>query len=376
MAREFARIKTDIGDNPDWTNLPSPAQALYLTCLAHPTLTSAGVLDWRPNRLATRAADWTPNTINTLGHQLEATGFLIIDHNAEYAFIRSFHRHDPFIRQSDRIGTNIATAITAIDSPYIRNHIAAELWRLHNDHPNYAGFKSAALMDFMTHRNPPVETPVETPVDTPVKPTVETPVKTQPAPQPRSTVKTPTKTPPDNPPDSMPEDRKTRRLEDKKKKDLIKSAPPLRPSDDRFDEFWSLAPRKVGKDKARSKFAAAVRRAGDPEIIIDGMRRFANDPNLPEKRFIPHPATWLEGGRWDDEPLPPRMGAGNGGKSARGASGRESGPVENTLAAWGVSPEAAAAFGEEWGGDDSPWSHPAVVDAEIVELDQVREIGR
>ena len=81
---------------------------------------------------------------------------------------------------------------------------------------------------------------------------------------------------------------------------------------DRFDEFWSLVPRKVGKDKARTKFAAAVRRAGDPQIIIDGMRRFASDPNLPEKKFIPHPATWLEAGRWDDEPLPPRLSTNQG----------------------------------------------------------------
>lgn len=74
----------------------------------------------------------------------------------------------------------------------------------------------------------------------------------------------------------------------------------------RFDEFWSLVPRKVGKDKARSAYAAAVKRAGDEETVIDGMRRFAADPNLPEPRFIPHPTTWLSRGGWEDDPLPSR----------------------------------------------------------------------
>ena len=75
---------------------------------------------------------------------------------------------------------------------------------------------------------------------------------------------------------------------------------------DRFDEFWDAYPRKVGKKKARAKFAAAVKAAGDAQRVIDGARRLAADPNLPDKQFIPHPTTWLERGGWDDEPLPSR----------------------------------------------------------------------
>nr|DAP66127.1 MAG TPA: putative replisome organizer protein [Caudoviricetes sp.] len=78
------------------------------------------------------------------------------------------------------------------------------------------------------------------------------------------------------------------------------------PRSDRFDEFWDAYPRKVGKKKARTKFAAAVKAAGDAQRVIDGALRLAADPNLPEKQFIPHPTTWLERGGWDDEPLPDR----------------------------------------------------------------------
>lgn len=74
----------------------------------------------------------------------------------------------------------------------------------------------------------------------------------------------------------------------------------------RFDEFWSAYPRKVGKQKARVKYAAAAKRA-DEETIIAGAQRLATDPNLPERQYIPHPTTWLERDGWEDEPLPPRQ---------------------------------------------------------------------
>jgi len=41
--------------------------------------------------------------------------------------------------------------------------------------------------------------------------------------------------------------------------------------------------------------------------ILSGAIRFAHDPNLPIEQFIPHPATWLNAGRWEDGPLPERQ---------------------------------------------------------------------
>ena len=72
-----------------------------------------------------------------------------------------------------------------------------------------------------------------------------------------------------------------------------------------FEQFWDYYPRKVGKQKARAKFQAACKRA-NAETIISGALRLANDPNLPEERFIPHPTTWLERDGWEDGPLPER----------------------------------------------------------------------
>lgn len=82
------------------------------------------------------------------------------------------------------------------------------------------------------------------------------------------------------------------------------------PADDRFDEFWGTVPRKVGKGAARKAWKKAVKKA-DPQVIIDGMRRYRDDPNRADE-FTAHPSSWLNAERWDDDPLPAR----GGGKKA------------------------------------------------------------
>ena len=75
--------------------------------------------------------------------------------------------------------------------------------------------------------------------------------------------------------------------------------------DEAFNTFWQIYPRKVGKGQAQVAFTKAWREAGD--AVVEGAQRFASDPNLPPKQFIPHPATWLNRASWDDEPLPERQ---------------------------------------------------------------------
>ena len=71
-----------------------------------------------------------------------------------------------------------------------------------------------------------------------------------------------------------------------------------------FDEFWSIYPRRSGKIKAKDAFRKASKEC-DPSEIIAGAQAFADDPNRQEE-FTPHPATWLNQGRWEDDPLPER----------------------------------------------------------------------
>jgi len=70
-----------------------------------------------------------------------------------------------------------------------------------------------------------------------------------------------------------------------------------------FDLFWAIYPRKTGKGHARKAYLTAVRKA-DPETIAAGVKA-ARWP--PDPQFIPHPATWLNGERWTDQPMPPAI---------------------------------------------------------------------
>jgi hypothetical protein len=72
-----------------------------------------------------------------------------------------------------------------------------------------------------------------------------------------------------------------------------------------FDDFWKLYPRKIGKQAAAKAFIKAIKTT-EPEIIIAGATRYANDPNRVDA-FTAHPTTWLNAGRWNDEPLPERI---------------------------------------------------------------------
>ena len=100
---------------------------------------------------------------------------------------------------------------------------------------------------------------------------------------------------------------KERKGKEGKGKDLI-PAPKSRniPEPEGFEEFYRTYPRHMKRADAANAYKQALRTV-DPQTILAGATRFAADPNLPEKSFIPYPATWLRAQSWDDEPLPARM---------------------------------------------------------------------
>lgn len=75
-------------------------------------------------------------------------------------------------------------------------------------------------------------------------------------------------------------------------------------SRERFAAFWKAYPRKVGKEKA---WQAWQRVRPDADLLtamlaaLEWQSRSA-DWMRDGGQFIPHPTTWLNQGRWDDEP--------------------------------------------------------------------------
>ncbi|MDE3791711.1 DUF1376 domain-containing protein [Sinorhizobium meliloti] len=73
---------------------------------------------------------------------------------------------------------------------------------------------------------------------------------------------------------------------------------------DEFDlDFWPVYPRKVGKGQAIKAYRAARKRASAEEIT-SGAKRYASDRSGQDPSFTKHPATWLNGQCWLDEPVP------------------------------------------------------------------------
>lgn len=71
-----------------------------------------------------------------------------------------------------------------------------------------------------------------------------------------------------------------------------------------FDDFWSVYPRKVAKQtaiKAWGKTGANDSQALTDTIIADVKRRVDSEWKGKDVQYIPHPATYLNQRRWEDE---------------------------------------------------------------------------
>jgi len=76
-------------------------------------------------------------------------------------------------------------------------------------------------------------------------------------------------------------------------------------NDEPFDRFWNVYPRKTAKVLARKAFAKAIVKTTLDKMLFALSWQARTEQWM--RGVIPHPATWLNGERWDDEPpVPPR----------------------------------------------------------------------
>lgn len=87
--------------------------------------------------------------------------------------------------------------------------------------------------------------------------------------------------------------------------------PTLNPTDNPpvkadFDRFWDAYPRKTGKKAAQKSWDKATDKPDIDAILASIDRQKASDQWTKDGgQYIPHPATWLNQGRWDDQPMMP-----------------------------------------------------------------------
>jgi len=134
MARDRASIRLDIWADQDWRDLPQGAQHLYMLLLSHPTLSYAGVADWKPGRLAAMTHGATAESVIADAGALREGIFIVVDADSEEVLVRSFIKHDGLMKQP-KLVVSMANAYAAIASRTIREVVAFEVQKLRTKEP-------------------------------------------------------------------------------------------------------------------------------------------------------------------------------------------------------------------------------------------------
>lgn len=122
---------------------------------------------------------------------------------------------------------------------------------------------------------------------------------------------------------AVADDRSASRKEKERKEEKSEENPPASPpegaareADEGFERFWAVYPRKAAKKDARAAWdkLAPDRATVDAMLAAIEAKRLSGDWQREGGRFIPLPATWLRGERWNDAPeadAPPAADAGS-----------------------------------------------------------------
>ena len=77
---------------------------------------------------------------------------------------------------------------------------------------------------------------------------------------------------------------------------------PKQPKVDQFEVFWNAYPKKKNKETAKRAFERAIKKT-DLETMLTAIEKQKHSKQWKEDngQYIPYPATWLNGGAWEDE---------------------------------------------------------------------------
>lgn len=259
MARTFAQVQVSIWDQIDFRNLTGLAQRLYFVLMTRVETSLAGVIEWHPGRLSELAADTDPASIEQVAAELEQTRFLVIDRNTQECLLRTMVRHDKTLQRGPKIAAGVVAAWRQVYSKHLRSVIADE----------------AAKDQVSDSVRQVIQPLLDWRIECPTEYVNETPNDTQSDTQFGEVSGQPT---------------------------TSNQQPTTTRVDALFAGFWSVYPRRVAKKAAEKAWVKAVRSA-DANTIIAAAARYADQTKNSDPRFIKHPATWLNGGCWDDDEL-------------------------------------------------------------------------
>lgn len=149
MSRDRSFLNTAIWQDADFRALPPLAQHLYFVLWTHPSLSYAGVVDWRPARLAPMAGGWTRTDVQAAAACLEARLFIVVDQDTEECLVRSYFRFDGLMRQAN-LAVSFANAYAEVASNDIRGVIVRETQKLRQLEPDIAAWRKEQVLGVLS----------------------------------------------------------------------------------------------------------------------------------------------------------------------------------------------------------------------------------
>lgn len=277
MARAYGRIKTSIWNDDDFRELDDAAQALYLRLLSAPTMTLAGVCDWRPKRQAILTKGMTVRGVESAGRSLEERHYIVIDEDTDEVLVRTFVKHEGVVA-NPKTAAGLVGAFGKVTSVKLRLALSLELNNLRDAEPDLKGWDY--LSDALGYASDRLCETMPSGI--------------------RLGIASPIGSDTDEVSDWGPIPLKPESLNQKPETDDLAAGR------ERFEEFWSIYPSRGQhanpKKPAKAKWDLLIRRGEDPEAIIAGARRLAESRKGQDPQHTPQATTWLNQERWKDEP--------------------------------------------------------------------------
>lgn len=164
MARDHARLLTDIWNDPDFRRLTVAEQHAYIVMFSQKRLSWCGVLDFVPGRLSVLASDWTEAKVKRAVTGLDRARYVLLDAATQEALVRTFVRHDRVLIRTN-MGKAVGSAFHAITSDRLRSAVTDELAREFSANPRHAGWTglqdtAPSLFESVTERSSTIPLPV------------------------------------------------------------------------------------------------------------------------------------------------------------------------------------------------------------------------
>ena len=128
MTRKFTPLYTSIWQDAEFVSLRPESQALYFALISQPNINSVGLLPITGRRWRT-LAKWSDGQFTQAFDELEQRTFILVDHDTEELWIRTFIKWDGGVNHALRLKAILKDA-KAIQSLSLRHSIGTELARL------------------------------------------------------------------------------------------------------------------------------------------------------------------------------------------------------------------------------------------------------